>query len=385
MSKQVNLGRKGTLGAAAAATPQSKVKGYTLWRCAPEGLPPLSAATVRAAILLLPQASFSNIATVFEDLQGANTVSPEPGAPLRFAPRIVAETRAPRATLSGVTITPHAVLDDMVYDLVITPTLLDDGCMSDPGYGPILSHAERDWLLRQHAGGAFFSTMCSGVFALADAGLLNGWSAAMHSFYAPTFQRRYPEVTLKLNQALMVSGARREFVTGGMSVYSTDVSLFNIAHFFGVDLALKFGRLYGKTWSEALHGSAAVDPQNSIVEDRVVTLAKQFMRDHLGDSGVVGAAAALAHLHPRTFCRRFQRAMGVSPRDYVAGLRFERARELLAESRMPVDDVAAKLGYADRSAFTKAFRARSGLTPAAYRTRFQSASRLRGPSQSSMV
>lgn len=343
----------------------------SVWRREAFGEHAAGSAAVRVAILALPQASVANIAAVYEDLQSVNMLPSPPNTPPRFAVRIVAESTEPRRALSGLTLTPQRALDEERYDAVVIPTLFDDGCLSDPDYGPILTDRERAWLRAQHDGGALFSTMCSGAYALADAGLLDGCACAMHWLYCEAFGARFPEVQVVPRRTLVVSGARREFVSGGVSVYSADVSLFNIARFLGPETALHFATLYGRSWSEALHAQVAQPLAESETEDRVVALAKRFFLDHLAGSGLVNAAAELANLAPRTLCRRFQRATGVSPRTFITTARMERARALLSRGRMPIEDVAAKVGYADRSAFAKTFREKTGLAPARYRGRFQ--------------
>lgn len=343
---------------------------YRTWESEPNGIEVGTQAPVRVAILSLPQASMANMAAVFEDLQAVNMLPPGPAGGLRFRPRIVAADTEPRRTIGGLLLVPHEALGEDRYDVVVLPTLYDDGCLSDPDYGPVLSQAERDWLRGQHRAGAVLATMCSGAYVIAEAGLLDGQDSAMHPLYADQFQSRFPRVRVHRKRTMVVSGARREIVTGGQSVYSADVSLYVITHFHGAPLALEFAMLYGKTWSEAMHEAALTTPGRQTEGDEVVRLAQQFFHMHLTDAGLVGAAADLANMSVRTFSRRFARATGVAPREFLTRLRMERAMRLLSASRMPIDDVAARVGYADRSSFAKAFRERAGIPPAEYRARF---------------
>jgi transcriptional regulator GlxA family with amidase domain len=273
---------------------------------------------------------------------------------------------------------PHLPLDDRRYHAVILPALYDDGCLSDAGYGPLLTDGERRWLKARHAEGAVIATMCSGAYALAEAGLLDGGATAMHWLYAPIFRQRFPRVETMTRRSLVVSGAKREIITGGAAVYASDVSLCLIARFFGPERALLLAKLYGKASGESLleEARAGASALETDPEDRVVALAKRFILSHLASPGLVGAAAELAHLDPQTLARRFHRALGLSPRAFIAAARIDRARDLLARTRLPIEEVAARVGYRDRSAFAKAFRARSGLPPAEYRRRFASPARL---------
>lgn len=317
------------------------------------------------------------LATLVEDLEAVNRMPDRPDAPPRFRADVVGRTDLAPLTLGGLRSPRNADLDDQVYDAVIVPALFDDGLLLDPAAGPILQPLEAAWLQRQHAAGAVFSTMCTETFALAEAGLLDGQRGAVHWFYEAPFASRYPHVHVLSRCPLVVSGARREFVTGGASVYSSDVSLYTIMRFFGTAVALTFGVLYGKSWTDALYMPAPEGPTLGDETDRIVALAKTFFRDHLAECGLVSAAADLAHLSERTLSRRFRRATGVSPRDFIVELRMERARDLLARSRLPIEEVAARVGYSDRGTFSKAFKERTGLSPSFFRRRLQASEGLK--------
>ncbi len=327
---------------------------------------------IRVAILLLPQASLANIFAVFEDLVATGYLPVSAQAVNRFAVSLLAETPDPFRSLCGIEILPQGRLCTSArYDVVILPTLFDDGCLTRADYGPLLSGHQIAWLRRQHAGGAVFSTMCSGAYALAETGLLDGHGAAMHPAYAPYFARRFPQVSVKTNQTMVVSGANREFVTGGHTLYSADVSLYVIARFLGTRTAYAYSQVYKKDVKEPLLDEDAPLTDDGPAEDLTIRLAQRFMVDHLGSPALVGAAAELAHLNERTFARRFERATGLTPRAFVLQQRLHRARELLTRSRMPIEDVAARVGYGDRASFAKTFKHHIGETPAAYRRRTQ--------------
>lgn len=93
------------------------------------------------------------------------------------------------------------------------------------------------------------------------------------------------------------------------------------------------------------------------------------MAEGLGQTVGLPEMAATVGLSPSHFCRAFKAAMGVSPHQYLMGLRIERARQLLAETQMPVIDVGAAVGYDDPSYFARLFRRATGLSPAGYRRR----------------
>ena len=76
-------------------------------------------------------------------------------------------------------------------------------------------------------------------------------------------------------------------------------------------------------------------------------------------------------LTERTFKRRFARATGLSPMEYIHTLRLEEAKQMLEGGDLPVEAVANEVGYEDASFFGRLFRRKVGLTPAQYRKRFR--------------
>lgn len=80
----------------------------------------------------------------------------------------------------------------------------------------------------------------------------------------------------------------------------------------------------------------------------------------------------------RTFLRRFVKATGLRPAQYLQHLRVGKARDLLERLDLSIAEVAWKVGYGDPGAFRKIFQRILGLSPGEYRRRFAVASRRRG-------
>jgi len=101
--------------------------------------------------------------------------------------------------------------------------------------------------------------------------------------------------------------------------------------------------------------------------DRRLRRAIEFMHDNFGREIAVEEIAAAAYLSEYHFARFFKQISGVTPHVYLANLRLERARRLLAETTHPISEIAALVGYQSQSHFTKMFKAVTGVTPRAYR------------------
>ncbi|MGH9803367.1 MAG: helix-turn-helix domain-containing protein, partial [Blastocatellia bacterium] len=101
--------------------------------------------------------------------------------------------------------------------------------------------------------------------------------------------------------------------------------------------------------------------------DRRLRKAIEFMHDNCGRELSLAEIASAAYLSEFHFARLFKKITGATPHAYLAGLRIECARRLLAESDLSIVEVGAMVGYASQSHFTKVFREATGLTPRAFR------------------
>lgn len=101
--------------------------------------------------------------------------------------------------------------------------------------------------------------------------------------------------------------------------------------------------------------------------DRRLRRAIEFMHDNCGRELSLAEIASAAYVSEFHFARLFKKITGLTPHVYLAGLRIERARRLLAESELSIVEVGAAVGYASQSHFTKVFREATGLTPRTFR------------------
>lgn len=101
--------------------------------------------------------------------------------------------------------------------------------------------------------------------------------------------------------------------------------------------------------------------------DRRLRRAIEFMHDNFGRELALEEIAAAAYLSEYHFARLFKQITGVTPHVYLANVRLERARKLLADTALPISQIASMVGYQSQSHFSKMFRSVTGITPRAYR------------------
>lgn len=103
------------------------------------------------------------------------------------------------------------------------------------------------------------------------------------------------------------------------------------------------------------------------VVDRRLRRAVEYMHDNCGRELKLAEMARAAYLSEFHFARLFKKITGTTPHAYLAALRVERARRLLAETDLSLSEVGARVGYPSQSHFTRVFRQATGLTPKAFR------------------
>jgi AraC family transcriptional regulator len=113
--------------------------------------------------------------------------------------------------------------------------------------------------------------------------------------------------------------------------------------------------------------SALIELSRAGPVDRRLRRAIEFMHDNFARELALEEIAAAAYLSEYHFARLFKQITGLTPHFYLANLRLERARVLLAETSLSINEVAASVGYHSQSHFTKMFKSVAGITPSSYR------------------
>jgi transcriptional regulator GlxA family with amidase domain len=149
-----------------------------------------------------------------------------------------------------------------------------------------------------------------------------------------------------------------------------DLILYLIARFVGLTEALEVAKAYLIIWHDAGQRPFTSLITGKQTSDALVARCQEWAADHYAETAPVAAMVRQSGLSERTFVRRFTRATGMSPLDYVHALRLEEAKQILETQDLPVEAVALEVGYQDNGFFGRMFRQRVGMTPGQYRRRF---------------
>ncbi len=279
---------------------------------------------------------------------------------------VVSTDGAPVATSSGLTIVPHAPIEN-------APTAIDTLLVAG---GTGADRACEDealvaWIEARAKTARRVASVCTGASLLAAAGLLNGRRATTHWAAAAELARRHPLVSVDPEPIFVRDGSvwTSAGVTAGM-----DLALAMVEEDLDRDAALTIARhlvLFLRrpgNQSQFSATLAARAPERSGLRE-----VQRFAVENLQADLTVETLAERAHMSPRHFARRFRAEVGVTPARYVERLRLEAARRRLEESEQPVAVVAAACGFGTAETMRRVFLRALGVGPAEYRRRFHTA------------
>jgi transcriptional regulator GlxA family with amidase domain len=182
---------------------------------------------------------------------------------------------------------------------------------------------------------------CIGTFVLAESGLLNGHSATTTWWLAPLFRRRYPEVALEDSSMIVTSG---QFVTAGAALGHMDLALWLVRQASPQLAALTAQYLIVDSRASQ---SAYALTDHLVHADPLVRKFESWVRANVARGFSLNDAAKAAGASKRTLARRLHAVLGKSPLEYFQSVRVERAVHLLKTTGTSVDEIAARVGYAD--------------------------------------
>jgi transcriptional regulator GlxA family with amidase domain len=309
----------------------------------------------------------------FEGVQSLDVTGPleafetaERLSPGRYEHAVVSRDGSPFRTGSGLRIAPDRALDDArgpIDTLVVAGGLGVGAAQHDTALiAAIAAAAERARRV---------TSVCTGAFLLAAAGLLDGRRAATHWSAVELLAARHPRIDVDPDAIFVRDG---DVWTSAGVTAGIDLALALIEDDHGRAAALEVARwlvVFAKRPGGQAQFSAPLAAQ--LTERPPIRAAQELARSRPDADLTVESLAAHAHMSVRGFARAFRREVGVTPAAYVETVRVERAIELLQTTAADAERIATACGFGSAETFRRAFRRRLGVTPGEYRDRFRGA------------
>src|SRR5215470_8193448 len=216
-------------------------------------------------------------------------------------------------------------------------------------------------------------SICTGLYGLAQTGLLCGRAVTTHWHHAQDIARRFPELRVDHNAIFLKDG---QFYTSARATAGIDLSLALIEEDYGPRVAMTLARelvVYLKRSGGQEQYSEPLQFQTQTVS-RLSDLTTWII-GHLNEDVPLEVLASKACLCPRHFWRRFKTEFGCTPTDFVEKMRLDEARRRLSTSDDSVEHIGLSVGFKSADAFRRAFERGLEINPSDYRLRFRTSAR----------
>jgi len=330
------------------------------------------AANFPVHILCLPESAGSALygmvdvlastGTLWRELTGADPI------PSMIIPKLVSRTTEPFMCGNGIPVHPEFSFADVeAPGIIIVPEmwLAPDDAVSDR-YEDV-----KTWLRVCYDRGSIIYSACSGSVLLAAAGLLDGRDATSHWGYRDLFRRSFPTVRFNPEPSLCIGDPNGRIVTAGGTSSWHDLAIHIISRHVNPGEALRIAQVYLMKWHSEGQLPYATLVRKTPHADSIVRRAEEWLASHFRESDPVAGVVSVCQIPDRSLKRRFREATGSTLINYTQNLRVEASKRLLEESPMPIDDIAAAVGYENIAFFRRLFKRGTGLTPGEYRRMFQ--------------
>ncbi|MDO3647690.1 helix-turn-helix domain-containing protein [Nocardia mangyaensis] len=275
---------------------------------------------------------------------------------------VCTETPEPIRVIGGATLSsPHGLAEFAAADTVVVPSVADPRAETSPALIEALQLA--------HRRGARVVSICSGAFALAAAGLLDGRRATTHWRYAELLRERYPAIEVDPEPLYTDEG---DILTSAGCAAGLDLALHLVRKDLGTAVANAVARRLviqpHRAGGQAQYIESPMPPEPL---DAPIARSLTWASEHLADPIGVPDLADIAGLSPRTYLRHFVRSTGTTPSKWLIAQRIRAALEMLETGDAPIEEVATAAGFATPVTFRHHFAKSLRISPSAYRNAFR--------------
>jgi len=215
--------------------------------------------------------------------------------------------------------------------------------------------------------GARLCSICSGVFVLAAAGILDGRRATTHWRYTDALARRFPAIEVLPDDLYVDTG---QVITSAGSAAGIDMLLHLIRRDYGAHI----GNLVAQRLVVAPHregGQAQYLPRPMAHDEKGrLTKLMDWVRTHPADVHTIASMAERAAMSPRTLQRQFQEATGFGPVEWLIRERVAIVKDLLESADLSLAQISQRAGFGSEESLRHHFRRLAATTPGAYRRQF---------------
>jgi transcriptional regulator GlxA family with amidase domain len=304
----------------------------------------------------------SSIAGSFEILNRANLYWQKMGNDPLMEIRIAGFITGRKSDIGFFSVYPEDIQKIKNTDLLIIPSLSHD-------YENVIKKNKEliIWIREQYKAGAEIASICTGAFLLAATGLLEGKTCSTHWNAATDFRRMFPNIQLQTDK--LITSAHGIYTNGGAYSF-LNLILFLVEKYFDRQTAILCSKVFQIDIERTSQSPFFIFQAQKNHGDELICQAQSYIEENLSEKISFEELASKLAISRRNFDRRFIKAVGNTPVEYLQRVKVEVAKKTLEKGRKNIFEVMNEVGYSDDKAFREVFKRITGLSPLDYRSKY---------------
>jgi len=307
--------------------------------------------------------NLSSIAGAYKIFSRANQYRKETSGSALFKIELAGISKQVEFYEGLFTVKPHTHITAIAKtDLIIIPSLNHNFEKAIKGNQQLV-----DWVAQQYKQGAEVASICTGAFMLAASGLLDGRNCSTHWSAANHFRAMFPKVNLQPDQ--LITDEHGIYTNGGAYSF-LNLMIYLVEKYFGRQTAVFCSKVFQIELDRNSQSAFSIFTGQKSHDDEMVQQAQAYIENNLHEKISVEHLSSRLAVGRRNFDRRFIKATGNTPVEYVQRVKIESAKKAMEGSRKTINEIMYEVGYSDVKAFREVFRKITGMSPLAYRARY---------------
>lgn len=309
------------------------------------------------------QNNLSSIVGAYKIFTRANDYRKETGNRQLFTIQLAGISKEVEFYEGIFTVKPHTHISAIKKtDLIIIPSLNHNYQKAVSGNQPLI-----DWIAKQYKAGAEVASICTGAFLLASTGLLDGKSCSTHWAVADNFRAMFDKVNLQTDK--LITDEHGIYTNGGAYSF-LNLMIYLVEKYYDRQTAIFCSKVFQIEIDRDSQSAFTIFTGQKLHGDEMVKKAQVYIELNLHEKISVEHLSAKFAAGRRNFDRRFIKATGNTPVEYAQRVKIESAKKAFETTRKTINEVMYEVGYSDVKAFREVFRKITGMSPVAYKGRY---------------
>ncbi|UKJ08329.1 GlxA family transcriptional regulator [Solitalea lacus] len=310
--------------------------------------------------------NLNSIAGAYEILSRANDFWKSTGHSSKLEIRIAGLVSESKINNGYFSVHPIHLSQVPKTDLLIIPSIFGD-------YAKTVKMNEEliDWIDQQYKCGAEIASMCSGAFLLAATGLLEGKTCSTHWNAVEKFRQMFPSV--KTAEDKIITDENGIYTNGGGYSF-LNLMLYLVEKIFDRTTAVFCSKIFQIDIERTTQSPFTIFHIQKGHGDELINKAQTYIEENIEMRISFEKLASKLAISRRNFDRRFIKATGNTPVEYLQRVKVEAAKKELENGRKTIFEIMNDVGYSDDKAFREVFKKITGLSPLDYKNKYNKAS-----------